>query len=409
MPVFNTIKKHVPESLKEYDHWVLWGLDEEGRKRPLAPWVRGDLYPVKWGSNAPERPETDWETAYRHWQNREGYSTPAGMDPENTLPAPLLLHDPLNPPLMQVDFDDVRNPETAQVTGEVCEIVDRLDAFCEISQSGKGLHLFVRAELPGQLGKFIAGLHDTGDIELYDHGRAVGATWDHVEGTPTDVPERQDVVEDIIREYEDSSQRKRRIGKSESATHEYTGDIDLQATSTDSAGNTDNISPYFKIDIRDVSDTGHFCQHRRRAPGDDWTGPHPAHGPQKSDPDECTNFGVVPSKDVWFCFAHGTGGRTIELAAVLCPKTDISCGDAPGENESVGGWLRGQPLELLTTCLWLRKQRVVSVEAKPPYDALLGAAQLADLHIRDPSEGIIGDANKEIARAVFDDLDYDDL
>jgi len=130
---------------------------------------------------------------------------------------------------------------------------------------------------------------------------------------------------------------------------------------------------------------------------------------RKRDPDECTNFGVVPSKDVWFCFAHGTGGRTIELAAVLCPKTDISCGDAPGENESVGGWLRGQPLELLTTCLWLRKQRVVSVEAKPPYDALLGAAQLADLHIRDPSEGIIGDANKEIARAVFDDLDYDDL
>lgn len=409
MPVFNTTKKHIPESLKVHDHWVLWGLDEEGRKRPLAPWVRGDLYPVKWGSGAAQRPETDWETAYRHWQNRGGYSTPGGMDPENTLPAPLLLHEPLDPPLMQVDFDDVRDPETGQVTDEVREIVDRLDAFCEISQSGEGLHLFVRAELPGQLGKFIAGLHDTGDIELYDHGRAVGATWDHVEGTPTEVPERQDTVEAIIREYEDSSQRKRRIERQESATTEYTDDINLPSTSTDSKADGDNISPYFKIDIRNVADTGHFSQHRREAPGDDWTGPHPAHGPQKSDPGKCTNFGAVPGKNVWFCFAHDSGGRAIELAAVLCPKTDISCGDAPAQNESVGGWLRDQPIELLTTCLWLRKQGVVPEDATPPYDALLGAAQVVNLHIRDKSEGIIGDANKDIARAVYDDLDFEDL
>jgi len=132
MPVYESDQRHIPESLKEHDHWVLWGLDEQGRKRPLAPWLRGDLYPVKWGGDAPERPETDWETAYRCWQHRYSYSAPDGMVAGDVLPAPVLLHDPLDPPLMQVDFDDVRDPETGVVSDEVAALVDRLDGFCEI-------------------------------------------------------------------------------------------------------------------------------------------------------------------------------------------------------------------------------------------------------------------------------------
>jgi len=409
MNEFRSSQMNVPESLKEHEHWVLWGLDEKGRKRPLAPWIRGDLYPAKWGESAPERPETDWETAYRHWRNREGYSAPTGMNASETLPAPLLLHEPIDPPLMLVDFDDVRDPETGEVTDEVADIVERLGAFCEISQSGEGLHLFVRAELPGGLGKFIASLHDTGDIELYDHGRAVGATWDHVDGTSTVVPEAQETVEEIIREYEDAGQRKRRLGKSKPTRSDGGGSVSLSPSFSTNSQKDTKVSPYFDVDIRYIADTGYFGQYRERAPGDKWNGPHPGHGPMKSDPEECTNFGVVPMDNVWYCFADDSGGRAIELAAVLCPKTDISCRDAPGENESVGGWLRGQPLELLTTCLWLRKEGAISEDAAPPYDALLGVAELVDLHIRDKQAGVLGDRNKEIARAVYDDLDYADL
>lgn len=409
MSEFQSSQKQVPESLKRYDHWVLWGLDEEDRKRPLAPWLRGDLYPAKWGSGAPERPETDWETAHRHWRHRHTYSAPSGMSVEDVLPAPLLLHEPLDPPLMQVDFDDVRDPETGAVPDEVLDIVERLGAFCEVSQSAEGLHLFVRAELPGNLGKFIASLHDIGDIELYDHGRAVGATWDHVDGTPTVVPEAQETIEEIITEYEDSSQRKRRLGKKKRPRPDGSGAASLNPSFGSGSTADSKISPYFEIDIRDVADTGDFRRYRDDAPGDQWTGPHPAHGPVHSEPHECTNFGVVPSDNVWYCFADDSGGRAIELAAVLCPGTDIRCGDVPGQGESVGGWLREQPLELLTTCLWLREEGAVDDAAAPPYDALLGVAQVADLHIRDEQAGVLGERNKEIARAVFDELDYAEL
>jgi len=410
MPVYDIAGRHIPESLKREEHWVLWGLDEKGRKRPLAPWVRGDLYPVRWGSDAPTRPETDWETAYRHWKHRESYTTPSGIDASAVLPAPLLLHDPADPPLMQVDFDDVRDPETGEVSDEVDDIVTELDAFCEVSQSGEGLHVFVRAELPGRLGKFIAPLEDIGDIELYDHGRAFGATWNHVEGTPTTVPERQDAIEDIIKSDEDASDRKRRLGRQR--THKNHNSPDIDISGTDGNGDTDEDdgpSPYFDIDIRNVADTGYFSSHRRNTPGNEWQGPHPGHGPQHSDADECTNFGAVPLDDVWYCFAHDSGGRAIELAAVLCDKTDISCSDVPGENEQVGGWLRDQPYELLATCLWLRDHGPVSTDAKPPYDALLAVADIADLHVRDRANGILGKANAEIAREVYDRISYDKL
>jgi hypothetical protein len=324
----------------------------------------------------------------------------------DVLPAPLLLHDPLDPPLMQVDFDDVRDPETGVVSDEVAALVDRLDGFCEISQSGTGLHVFVRASLPGSLGKFIQSLADIGDIELYDHGRCVGATWEHVTGTSTAVPERDSVVGEIISEYETPDQRARRIGGRSDYNGPDNGDTSPLTTHSGSSESSD-ISPYFDVDVRDIADTGYFSSYRRDAPGDEWEGPHPGHGPQHSDADDCTNFGVVPSDNVWYCFAHGSGGRGIELAAVLCPQTDIRCDNVPERNP--GGWLRDQPIALLRTCLWLRAERVVSAEAKPPYDALLATADVADLYITDEHAGIIGEANKEIVRAVYDELTLADV
>jgi len=401
MATFTSDQRVVPDSLKPHEHWILWSLDSEGRKLPFAPWQRGDLYPVKWGEQADSRPETDWKTAYQHYRNRSAFASPEGIDTGQMLPAPILLHEPLDPPLMLVDFDDVRDPDTGAVTDEAAGLVDELDGYCEVSSSGTGLHVFVRAELPGGLGKFIGGLEQTGDIELYDHGRLVGATWDHVAGTARHVPERQALITDIIKRYENSSQRARRVGTSAEADgREPT--ISLSDSDHDDNG---NISPYFSVDVRDIATTGYFQSHRREAPGDEWTGPHPAHGPIHSAPDQSTNFGLEPHDNVWYCFAHDAGGRGIELAAVLCPDTSIQCADVPGQNRSVAGWLRNEPAELLRTCLWLRDSGAVSADAKPPYAALLAVADHADLHIRDADDGILGEANAEIARAVFDQLE----
>jgi hypothetical protein len=400
MTIYESDNQHIPPCLKTHDHWVLWGVDGEERKRPLAPWLRGDLYPARWGSDADVRPETDWETAYEHYKHRHQYAAPSGIDIDAVLPAPLLLHDPLDPPLMQVDFDDVRDPETGVVTDEVASIVDRLGGYCEISQSGTGLHVFVRAELPGGLGKFIEPLEDDGEIEMYDHGRAVGATWRHVEGTPTDrVPKQQDVVTQIIKEYESESTRKRRVQYDSQAD---IGGADISGSGEYSNDSSNDRSPYFDVDIRNVANTGHFQRY-----GDGEAGPHPGHGPQHSDPEDCTNFAIEHHTNQWYCFAHQSGGRAIELAAVLCDETDIDCDDVL-ENAAQKGWLRGKPQELLKTCLWMREQGVVGDEARPPYDALVATAELVELHMRDAEEGILGEANAEIAEDVYHELSLAD-
>jgi hypothetical protein len=415
-----TSRRYIPEEMKEFDHWVLWS--PEFGKQIMAPWATGHCYPASWGEQETERPETTFEKAkmladlpteevHRTYPfpPKDGEEEP--HVPERIIPTFLLLHDPPEPPLMQVDFDDVRDPSSGCVSEEVEEIVERLDAFTEISQSGEGLHVFVRAELPGALGKFIAELDDVGEIEMYDHGRVVGATWRHVEGTSTDVPERQDVIVDLIKTYESEEYRQRRLRSTPEDAEETDWNSDVSGIEAairnhENDSSSSGRSPYFDIDIRSIADTGDFSRYRRETPGDEWQGPHPAHGPMHSDPEECTNFGVEPSGNTWFCFAHNAGGRAIELAAVLAAEVDVSCADIPKRGAG-RGWLGDRPVKMLKTCLWLRDHAGVPEDTKPPHAALLGVADVEELYVRDRDRGILGEKNAELCRRVFDEMTLD--
>lgn len=408
-------QRHIPSVLKHWHHWMIWGKDEKGRKLLFAPWQRGDLYPVAWGADAETRPETDFETARRYWKHRQSYSMPDGVKRNLGLmqPAPMLLHDPpMDPPLMLVDFDDVRDPETGFITDEVADILERLGAFYEISQSGEGLHAYVRANLPGDLGKFIEPLQGDGDIELYDHGRAIGATWEKVDGAPESVPEAQDVIDDLVVTYESRATRRRRLNPEPSSQGpnpgknlpESDGDADISSSDSSSGqpgGDSNDWSPYFSIGIKSVANTGLFQQY-----GDGVEGPHPKHGPIHSEPENCTNFSIETTRDAWFCFAHDSGGRAIELAAVLCPQTDLECKDMP-TNAAQQGWLRKQkPVELARAAVWLRENGAVSADADPPVAVLAAVADQADLHTG-RGDGL--GAHASIARTIFDNLDAGDI
>ena len=189
-----TTGRVVPESIKDMDIWVLWDVEN---KSPLAPWNHGHMYRATWREGMVDDPDVDVderpERPYRDAKMmadvgpnelHQAHPFPQGDIPDEVRPTILLPHDPDEPRLMQVDFDDVRDPETGEVTEEAWEIVDELDSYTEVSSSGTGLHVFVFASLPGRLEKFLADLDVRGGIEMYDHGRFVGATWDHVEETP---------------------------------------------------------------------------------------------------------------------------------------------------------------------------------------------------------------------------------
>lgn len=407
----------VPEWLKDRELWMLWNTVE---KMPMAPWETGHCYRAAWGADAEDRPETDYSTAKMVADMptetiHESYPFPRADDgtpeiPETVAPTIFLPHDPPDPPLMLVDFDDVRNPETGEITDEVFEIVQDLNSYTEVSRSGTGLHVFVRAALPDGLGKFIAPLDGPGDIEMYDHGRFVGATWDHVDGTPTAISEAGHETAAYV-EYYKTESHVERMSRASDATDGATGTTDggsktvaeRLAEVRGSGGDTDSepdTSPYIDIPVEAVADQGAFSRHRDGSPGPDDQGPHPAHGGTSSADADSTNFYVPDDGGPWYCHAHDTSGGALPLLATIELRS-VGCRNS--------GDIWDDPLLLLKTCLIAREQGYVGEDADPPYGALVGAAKHADLTLADREDEILGSDTWRLARIVFDELEPGDI
>jgi len=95
-------------------------------------------------------------------------------------------------PIVGVDLDDCRDPETGDVDDAALDIIGRLDSYTEVSPSGTGYHVLITGELPD-------GRNRRGSVELYDTARFFTVTGDHVERTPTRVARRQDAHSDSPR------------------------------------------------------------------------------------------------------------------------------------------------------------------------------------------------------------------
>src|SRR5579862_7043552 len=63
-----------------------------------------------------------------------------------------------------IDLDKCRNPESGETEAWAIAIVNDLSSYTELSQSGTGWHIIVRAALA-------AGRNRAGRVEMYDSGR----------------------------------------------------------------------------------------------------------------------------------------------------------------------------------------------------------------------------------------------
>lgn len=196
--------KHIPRGLREFDIWVVW----DGRKKiALAPWQTGTMYPCRWAEDSEYDPRRAFETAEMVAempveQIHESWPFPDNDLPETVEPAVLLPHDPPDPPILFIDFDNVRDPQSGQVTREVASLLNQLEAFAEISRSGKGIHTYCRGRLPETASPFTAPLGDRGRVEIYECSRFTGGTWRHLDGTPLDeIPHTQPAIAEIIETY----------------------------------------------------------------------------------------------------------------------------------------------------------------------------------------------------------------
>src|SRR5215210_1331569 len=91
-------------------------------------------------------------------------------------------------PYAGIDIDKCRNAETGEIEPWARKIVDALDSYTEVSPSGTGLHIFVKATLPGRNNR-------KGPVEMYESRRYFTLTGRHLDGTPAEIHERQDVLE----------------------------------------------------------------------------------------------------------------------------------------------------------------------------------------------------------------------
>ena len=195
----------IPETLRERDQWVCWREEErDGKptKIPVTPEVGGFAS----------------ATASETWASFE-----AALDYSETEHADgvgFVFTD--DDPIVGIDLDDCRDPETGDVDDDAQDIIARLDSYTEVSPSGTGYHVLITGTLPD-------GRNRRGSVELYDTARFFTVTGDHVGRTPTRVARRQDALTAIHREYVQEAER------DTASESEQRGDADDRSPTTGAA------------------------------------------------------------------------------------------------------------------------------------------------------------------------------
>lgn len=359
------MKTEPPEELQKREIWMAWAMSDDGRKLLRAPWKLGHSYPAEWGADVVKRPETDYDHAKMYWELSPGAleeeaPLPGDCRHDTLQPAILLPHNPAEKPherICFIDYDDVREPETG-FTDEARRLITESGAWTEVSQSGEGAHAFVRAKLPEGVSRIITDLNDRGHIEVYDCARQAAMTFKKVPFSGDGVPKAQEFVDGVIEDYYEGDVEENKDGETTSAEKNRALD-DIMGASKDEAES--ETSPYYEVPISAVVGLRHYSEER---PGVD-TGPHPVHGALNSNESESTNTAVFDD-EVWYCHAHDSTGRALELVA--CKETPLSCGDLPSDRV---GELEDD--EILAASLAMAD--CVPPGSKPPYAALREVAR----------------------------------
>src|SRR5215211_5088668 len=95
-------------------------------------------------------------------------------------------------PFAGIDIDKCRNAATGEIEPWARKIVAALNSYTEVSPSGTGLHIFVKATLPGPNNR-------KGPLEMYESGRYFTLTGNRLSGTLAEIQERQEVLERLYR------------------------------------------------------------------------------------------------------------------------------------------------------------------------------------------------------------------
>jgi hypothetical protein len=155
----------IPAELKALGCWVNWRLDQRDGKPTKIP-----IDPKSGQPASCNNPDT-WGT-YADALARFNNDSVDGVGFQ------------LGSPYVGVDLDGCRNPDAGEIEPWAQQIIACLHSYTEVSPSGRGVHIWIKGNLPSRGRR-------KGRIEMYDSGRFLTMTGIHVKGTALAVEERQ--------------------------------------------------------------------------------------------------------------------------------------------------------------------------------------------------------------------------
>ena len=175
----------IPAELKDFPQWVLWSNESRNDKQTKVPYnVNGTrasvTNPMSWSSF--EEALAAYEDALAdHQTNPDRYG---GECRYSGIGFVLTRDDPF----VGVDLDHCVTDGVIEDSAQ--SIVDRLDSYSEVTPSGEGLRIFIKGSLP-------QGGRKKGNTEMYESGRFLTVTGQHLEGTPGEINQRQEEIKAI--------------------------------------------------------------------------------------------------------------------------------------------------------------------------------------------------------------------
>jgi primase-polymerase (primpol)-like protein len=177
-PAPDPLLDNVPACLRERPQWVCWRYVLRKGKRTKVP------FDAKTGAEASSTDPGTWATfeealaALRSGKGYDGVGYVFAADD----------------PYCGIDLDDAIDPATRELKSWAAEIVTLLDSYGEISPSGEGVKVWVRAEKRGDRCR---KEYEDGEVEMYDHGRFFAVTGARLEDRNPEVEQRQAELETV--------------------------------------------------------------------------------------------------------------------------------------------------------------------------------------------------------------------
>jgi hypothetical protein len=160
------------EELKQLDHWVGWRFETVEGRLTKVPYVADNGRKAK--SNDPNT-----------WLTFEAASNAFRRAGHHGLGFVVTDEDPF----VGIDLDHCRDA-TGDLEEWAQKIVDRVDSYTEITPSGTGVRIWIKAKKPGTDCEKGMG-QDGRKVEIYESGRFFTTSGKHLAGTRTTMEDRQ--------------------------------------------------------------------------------------------------------------------------------------------------------------------------------------------------------------------------